>query len=611
MTTQAAHGTHVLYNGVHLYNCLTRQWDEEMVYDDSGTDLLYHRYRLRFEGIVHSLAVPSSEPVGFTRALGARDSLASRYADLRVALAQPRQAFSVSMQDASRNFVTVLRAEAATTSTSHNRFADVDNGPKPHNVTVTHVAGLNCWRVAFSIDVCLAECAESSTAPFVLGNRWSVSEEMDDNGFITRTFAGRLRLAISEALVAQIRNQAPWRRLVVPSLEHGFRRDRMEFSTSVNGLECDYRVVDRQVHTAAPWPATKIEMTHTESTGDGLSVSSECTVRLEGPPHVNKQLMIMRAVQCLDARLNFLSADKEKPQFYVEDGRVVDHIGDRNVIEVSLRLRRVPEEGNILGSLQNISTNSLGKPLKLAKVPGEPAEYSPSKSPLLDVYGYTPAGESRVAVVALFACYLQTPCGAHAGPQPSSEPTSIVETPPGTIGEPPGAWSDILSRGEDDLSDATRECFYTYAAMHSEYITNACRVALPKAASPRTTSSGNTALPDTVMTFQLGAGICYRRIVFDAERAGRWPQIPEPVDTFEDGKLKGTKLDDRITPHAPSLAKDRETWIYRVHGEYLYLLNRPVTRQDQPNTGVLPFIDADLIDTIWEPNQAYDKFLGP
>lgn len=606
-------GTHVLYNGIHLYNVQTRQWDEEMVYDDSHTDLVRHLYHLRFETVVHDTVVSSSDPIGVTEALGSDDTVANRYARLRALLAQPRSTLQISMDDPAGNPIQILKAEPAGRG-SYSIHYDVDNGPKPHDVSVIHIAGLKCWRVVFAIDVAKVECAANGMIPFILNNRWSIAEEMDADGFTTRNITGHLRLAVAEALIAQMQNVAPWRSLCVPSLEYGFRRDRMEFAVSANGLDCDYRVTDRQIHTAAPWPATKMDLTHVEETGNGLTFTSECGVRLEGPPHVPKALLLARAVQCVDARLNFLEAVGDKRVNYIiESGRVVNHIGERNAVEVALRLARTPND--IPSFVANLS-KKIAEPLKLPGFQGQPEQYSPQKSTPLHPYGYTPAGETRVAVVALLACYLQSPCSPeHSIQQPQGPATQLVETPPAKTGHKPGTGYTLPS-GKDKLSASTKQYMYSYCTMHSEYLNNDCRVALPKAWSPPEESentSDSADPPDTVMVFRLGSGICYRKIVFDAERVGAWPQIPEPVDVFQEAgsNLRGTRLRAHIIPHASTLSSAKDQLIYRVRGEYVYVLNRPPTKKDALSAGVLPFVDAASVDGHYYPAQSFDASLGP
>ena len=44
--------TDVFYNGVWLRNCLTRQFDQTVEYDESGTDRIFTRVTITVEAIV-------------------------------------------------------------------------------------------------------------------------------------------------------------------------------------------------------------------------------------------------------------------------------------------------------------------------------------------------------------------------------------------------------------------------------------------------------------------------------------------------------------------------------------------------------------------------------
>ena len=46
--------TTVLYNYVTIHNCVTREFDQELLYDASGTDLVAVRYKIGVEGYVHA-----------------------------------------------------------------------------------------------------------------------------------------------------------------------------------------------------------------------------------------------------------------------------------------------------------------------------------------------------------------------------------------------------------------------------------------------------------------------------------------------------------------------------------------------------------------------------
>ena len=46
-------GTEVYYNGIRLSNVTTRQWQQEVIYDQSNTDTIGQRFNLTFEAICH------------------------------------------------------------------------------------------------------------------------------------------------------------------------------------------------------------------------------------------------------------------------------------------------------------------------------------------------------------------------------------------------------------------------------------------------------------------------------------------------------------------------------------------------------------------------------
>jgi len=45
--------TTVQYGNTIFHNCLIRSWDQEVQYDQSGTDLLFVRHRITVEGVAH------------------------------------------------------------------------------------------------------------------------------------------------------------------------------------------------------------------------------------------------------------------------------------------------------------------------------------------------------------------------------------------------------------------------------------------------------------------------------------------------------------------------------------------------------------------------------
>lgn len=629
-------GTTVTYNGVTLHNVQTREWEQETVYDESNTDALYHRYRMRFEGILHAEASGSTW-VG----TAAQENMVAQYGAVYARLQQPRQSLKVTVSNAhAADEPLVLFECVPSVPPSHagqgnlnevNR--DVDNGPKPLGFKILQVIGAKCLRVSFAIQCAKLSCPPPwytggpLQVPLVLNNRWSVSEEMDANNFTTRTIAGRMRLSCGVTSDQLVTNnpampQVFARYLVVPGIEEGFKRERIEFSADKSGLECEYRITDRQIHTAPPWPATRMEARHTQTTHDGFSVASEVHVRLEGPPHVDKRYLITRAIQIIDAKLNFI--DRQANVSWVPELiSITDQIGETNTVEAIARIRETinAPDAMLFATLRK----NLGNPLELPSIQNEPHEYDPTRTDPPAVFGYVPhKGERRPTVLLTLQCYLQMPCRdlhrIFSGTQPADdedeeesrntyapevkEASSSGDLPPAKD----GAWSD-----------EHREAQYCFARISTRYLANTCRVQLPIAYSDDDDADPRT---DTSKVFRIGKTQARREIQYDAERIGQWPQLPPPVDSYEDceegqeghpDNLKGRLLRHWVEPHPPTLAADGVTRIYRTTAYYLYALNRPPTLEESVRVGVAPQTNLAKNDDAakFDPAEAFDANLGP
>lgn len=602
--------TTVHYGLVQIHNVTTRQWEQEMVYDESRTDVLCHRFRLRFEGIVHAGGFPSPGPWA-ARGAG-QGSAPENYAEIRSLLGQARLPLVVAATDAAgveRILLTALPLGMAPGAAD----MDVENGPKPTGLAITHIAGANCFRVAFSIECAKLECMRAtgtSAVPFVLNNRWSVAEAMDEAKFIERTIEGQMQLS---APVAVLGND--FRGLVVPGLEAGFRRARAEIHVDPSGLTIRYRVTDRQVHTAAPWPAEKMDVTHTEEAQGETAFFSDVTVRLEGSPAADRRLLILRAVQILEARLAFLANrndPKEKAAYFIESLVITEHLGDQNLVEARARIMRSPKAdkevdfGGFFAALRKVQ----GADLELLPVDGEPARYDSRISSKPPLYGYDPQGGERRPIVLWFLhCYLQHPCVDRHGiaqttPSVSTSEsegnelrTQIVERELHTVGADLG----------NDFSDEANQTVYTMARMVSIYDTDDLTVALPLA---RGQDAGRSKA--SVSLIRLAPSLVRRIIEFDCEAAGSWPAIPAPLSRYQDSKNGwATRVRWRITPQPPTLAADGRTRIYRVGGRYEYVLDREPVSGDPLRVGVLPFTRYRSPETAFDPRESFSADVGP
>src|SRR5690606_778458 len=117
------------------------------------------------------------------------------------------------------------------------------------------------------------------------------------------------------------------RNTVLPFLSTGFRRVHMHFApTDASGLEMAYEIVDREIlGEAAPEPAVKMSGSNvTTISADATNCIGEMDIRLEGDKNADKQQMLSRAMQIIEAKL-FLS---EKPRPLMLQLILVDHIGE-------------------------------------------------------------------------------------------------------------------------------------------------------------------------------------------------------------------------------------------------------------------------------------------
>jgi hypothetical protein len=88
--------TVVTYNGITIYGAMTRRFEQVPQYDTSGTDVVFSRFHMSFEGLVHFQGTPQTAPV-WTGSSGALFPVEAAYNSIRTALWQPRRALKVVM----------------------------------------------------------------------------------------------------------------------------------------------------------------------------------------------------------------------------------------------------------------------------------------------------------------------------------------------------------------------------------------------------------------------------------------------------------------------------------------------------------------------------------
>ncbi len=650
--------TDVVYNGIVMHNVVTRWWSQTVRYDDSNTDRIYNEHKMRFEGIVHAQSDPNPTSenritpdtasqvgqapafiaeglLGDTHIIGTSGGGIDCLNNIRKKMSFPRKVLVIQM-----NNKTVLEAHpldelfgSGGDPSASGSIYDVINGPKPSEVEVMHVANGRIFRVGFTIEVGLLDCEDSQAAILspVLNNRWSIAEDLDENFFTKRVIRGKL--VFSSAWVA---SHHPFvRALVIPRLENGFRRERIGFSVAPDGLTAEYEILDRQTHTAAPWPATKISGTHTEGTGDGVTMRSSCSVRLEGAPNTNKQHLITRAFQIIDNKLNILDqSGKATPlnrNYKVEQCEITDHFGQANVVSCSMRIQQVTDDP--ARWLANLRTTKLGKPIELPDLVWEPfnnnseansVPYDPAVSWEPAFHGYNPYGEPDAerdpTTLMLLRCFLQRPCqpfndhaiwaGREGIPDPVEEdPTEVFEYQKGSLSDSIGA------QDTENTSDPHRQAMFTLSKAKTEYFFTPVRAQMPIARTRASDADGDPIPPEelpTTIVWDLAPRQATMQFVYEAERMQIPPNIPDLPDKFFVGNITFTLIDSWVRSVPPANAVDQVAVIHTLHSGATYAMSRPPILADgKLPFGTLPDTKRSTLDNGLVIQTLLDPTLGP
>lgn len=563
--------TDVYYNGVKLKNVTTRECDQQLVYDPSGADLLGERVSLSFEVIVHAQNLATlfehGAVVGTTGAGQAADPT-TQFHLIRARLSEPRASLVVTVNDVPLWTVYPM----ASTSFLPNALADVDNGPKPRNVRIVAIMGNKAYRISWSVDFMWGQCPTTGTAGnIVLSNKWSTSETVDANFYTTRTISGSIRFS-SRLFAAH--SYRPW---CVPGLEYGFRRESINYESDPSGLEARYAITDRQVHTAAPWPATGLNGSYTWSTNlESGTWVHHADFTLTGAPDSDVGLLVSRAIELCDARVKYLDGPENPASKILNEASITENVGDGNSVRVTMTVTMYPDNAQTL-LLANIAKDQIGKRIELQQLPthfgSSPTDaqpYDPGRSRVPATYGYNPrkANARDPAHLFLLHAYAQTPCQAiksmyQFGNATTSGAVSVETQYGAAVMELPSG--SLPSGNKAKYKTGEMVSIYTYLRLSSEYRQRRGRAHLSIA--------DDDAEDPKSAVIRFGRGLSQRLVRYEAERQDDWPKLPDISEAA--APADGTKhkiLDSRLKAMAPRTSPDGLHLVYRVEGWILYAL---------------------------------------
>jgi hypothetical protein len=625
-------GTTLYYNGVWLRDCETKLFDQQIQYDESGTDVILTRFRIRVTSTLVAYT-DSQQPEHESTIRAGSSTLNSGSAPIQLGrisslLNEKGKLFYFYIKDAPSALTVpsglhpdILlsaigpQADDAATIPLHpedpmgstilaSTVVDVENGPKPTHVTVEQIYGGRSMRVTFEIEVCRRICRSDfsddypvgepegliPSTPNILSNRWFVTESRDANWVTTRILQGTLRVVSKKTLPHMMRY------LVVPSLLRGYQRVSMNFASDPTDLILKYRIEDKQRHESPPAPAIDWSGEYIESAGrHGMNQHATFRLRLIGPPGIDKQLLLGAAGRVMKQRFAGLQKDPGDPDLKfsgrLEGSTILDVIGEP-IIEMQLRFyfaeeaqqRTISEgsdgDGYTPPDALRLRLSQIGKPLAIA---GYDPQVWPSPLPY---DSSTPSG--------IFACYLQSPCSQwHGIPvYPSGTQTSPSSERPASVSNSDQPDVDMREYPSEDSLDFDNikvdedEQFsgypYTYIDIRSRYIQETGRVQMPLA-------SADIVSGDTCRIIKLHSGISKRVFMMEATRIGKVPLIPTPLDILTDPNgITESLLSSSIELHAPEFQVDAFSQEYRVLCEYVYLLSRPPSITERLRMAVSP-----------------------
>ena len=597
--------TTIIYNGVTLRDCETQSFEQSVQFDESGTDVIGSKFTIRVASTL--VAIHSAPQFGIDTPAGL--SAVERMVDINSRLYEPRKDFWLLVDGGVTNEVgpagsgvdgSLLVAtgipdgamaahplSAQITSTvARSSVIDVDNGPKPRAVRVEKIIGGRSIRVIFEIEVTRRLCLGNYDLPpvgfgpvagdnRVLSNRWSLDESKDENWITTRTISGTLRVV----------NHAHWphlmRFLVIPPLLAGYKRVRQKFTDDPTGLVLKYQIEDRQAHAAPPWPAVSWSAHHAETaTGNGLILSGEISVRLTGPPGVDKTQLIASAGKVATDRINglvpvWVGGKKQTQKTILKSASVVNVLNEPSI---ELRIQAQYTDDLVTARALALRLERMGQPLTTLTGTSEYEieNYDPRVWPVpLPFDSPGPAGT--------FACYLQSPCSIwHGFPQgvlpgyispptrpevkPANYPDqSEIENVPDPL---PADETYLRPKYENNPRDNIYDFPYQFVELVQRHETKTGWAQMPLA-----DTQGNKSL-----LAKLHGRVSRRVFTVTSTRDGRMPAVPLLIEEAIDQNMSREVLESfSYTIKSPELLADGSGRRFSVVSEYVYLLETGVS----------------------------------
>lgn len=545
------------YNGISIHDCTLRQFEEEAVYDESQTDVIGHKVVIVVNGLVYQHPDPNAIfGVGGAHAqmfAPQQGNAVLTFKYVRKQLMEQRKTLILQFhgQEVFRAFPIGSKGDVV-------KGGDVNNGPKPQQVSITKVVGKVSMRVDYRIECMVVDCKDNSNSEGVLSNRWSVAEDIDVNWFSTRVISGKLRIASPKLLFGP---QA-FRKWVMPVLQDGFRRERIHCLATTDGLTLEYEIVDKTVAAACPFPGTSWRGTHTESSHDGVSTRGHIHIEMNGPANMKSKKPLIAACVSIGKKKLDIASFGNPGKWILKHASVVDHL-DTSKVEFNLEIQRAGADE----PLQDLSfkTGPLGKWITSAETGG----------PYNRMHNAIPAHFADNSPAGMLVAYLQTPCNNDHVINFSGQGLTAIGTPKrGQVFMWTGPDGALIQDSvlKANISPEQKKNPYTYYKMTIEYKTNHNRIQLPIADS-------STATPDSSAIIELSKPTSQAIVTVVAERSGAWPELPSPDDVasaYDGGDWKLITVQEiPVQPKVTASGSTKQA-LFSLSSKYVYAMTQKI-----------------------------------
>jgi hypothetical protein len=524
------------YAGVQIAYVHGTQIDDEPQYSDDGTEYLYTKRTVSFQGTLNTNLVPAL----------LNELPAAILVRIRHTLETPRGQLILCHN-------TFADPSPLVYSPLAGQFTDAKNGPFPKRCNLKEIQGSECLLVDLSYETYVQECPGGIST--YLSHRWRESVTIDENFYTIKTRTGKI-VTRSDFYV----NPDALRGIITPPIDNGFKREKSEYVLQEDGLALMYTFIDRERYVQPPAPATTAEGHYVESTADGGIRWAECRVKLTGSKYDyvgGKGALLTAAIAVVTARLELANILVSSPEGkWLAIGGIRQSLYE-NEVEVQFKTRIQPLKARTLGAamdLRRFAAPPYGSDV-VSGIPPDP-------------------GQRGTANLALIASVLNDPCLQQStlrtgGVGPS---TAVL-----TTGIPaPIIWLTTL------LPDSTT--LHSIAdpyGVYSDYRINSISDGDPHIHMLATASPGAPAA-----FVQLAAATQRRVDEWRAERTGSWPKIPNPLKSDPNMVLLNAKINIRDV----KVEGDGTSPRYILGGSYEYGFADPT--KAVLSAGMPPYLDA-------------------